>query len=125
MEDRSYRGAETTGFQSPAQDYIEGPIKWSEILNMERPGMYPVRAGRSLNFKGIYEGDILIADASAEPAVGKVAIAFVQGQTYLAELGKRDGAWVLLRDDQESEPIRMDDEGEIWGIVASLVRDKV
>ena len=56
-QDGEYRGGETTGFQSPAQDYIEGPIDLTATLGLSRPGTYPVRAGRALKMRGIFEGD--------------------------------------------------------------------
>ena len=38
-----YDGGNTTGFVSPAGDYLEGPIDLSEILDLRRPHRYPVR----------------------------------------------------------------------------------
>lgn len=39
----SYQGDETTGFQSPAQDYVEAVIDLPAILDLRQPGIYPVR----------------------------------------------------------------------------------
>jgi len=33
-----YKGDETTGFQSPAQDHIEPVINLAEMLDLRRPG---------------------------------------------------------------------------------------
>lgn len=38
-----YQGEETTGFQSPAQDDIEGVLDLAAILDRRRPGRYPLR----------------------------------------------------------------------------------
>ena len=36
-----YSGDETTGFQSPAQDHIEGVIDLAARLDLRRPNIYP------------------------------------------------------------------------------------
>ena len=67
-----YRGDQTTGFQSPAQDYVEGVVDLAGMLDLRRPNRYPVRVkGQALRERGIHHGDILIADAAAEPRSGK------------------------------------------------------
>ena len=49
-----YKGDETTGFQSPAQDYIEPVIDLAAVLDLRRPGRYPVRVvGQALRERGI------------------------------------------------------------------------
>jgi DNA polymerase V len=46
----SYWGDETTDFQSPAQDYIEG------VVDLRRPGRYPVRVkGQALSERGPHD----------------------------------------------------------------------
>jgi len=64
-----YRGDNTTGFQSPAQDYIEGVVDLAAILDLlRRAGRYPVRVkGQALADRGIHVGDILVADAFDQP----------------------------------------------------------
>jgi len=39
----SYKGGETTGFQSPAQDHIEEVVDLAALLDLRKPGIYPVR----------------------------------------------------------------------------------
>lgn len=120
----AYQGAETTGFQSPAQDYIEHVLDLPEILDLRRPGMYPVRVvGQAFKDRGIQHGDILIANAGADPAPGKVAIAFVNGLVLLASLKQRGGEWLLLTARGEALPVAED--AEVWAIVSALVRLKV
>ena len=63
-----YKGGETTGFQSPAQDHIEEVVDLAALLDLRKPGMYPVRVvGQNLKERGIDHNDILIADATADP----------------------------------------------------------
>src|SRR5262245_17441244 len=92
----TYRGDNTTGFQSPAQDYVEDVVDLAAVLDLRRPGRYPVRVkGQALASRGIQDGDILVADAAAEPRPGVVCVAMVGGDVILATLSKRAQAWVL------------------------------
>ncbi len=119
-----YKGDETTGFQSPAQDYIEGVVDLAAILDLRRPGRYPVRVkGHALAGRGIRDGDILVADAAAEPRAGKVCVAMVGGDVILATLTQRDAQWVLA---PSSGPlVTIADDVEIWAIVEALVRTRI
>ena len=72
----AYSGAETTGFRSPAQDHIEHVIDLARVLDLQEPGIYPVRvSGQAFVDRGIRDGDILIANTAARPAHGKAAVA--------------------------------------------------
>jgi hypothetical protein len=52
---KPYQGDETTGFQSPAQDYIEPVVDLARLLDLRRPGLYPVRViGNELRARGIF-----------------------------------------------------------------------
>ncbi|HOY79750.1 MAG TPA: S24 family peptidase [Hyphomonadaceae bacterium] len=119
-----YKGDNTTGFQSPAQDYVEDAIDLAAILDLRRPGRYPVRVkGQALASRGIRDGDILVADAAAEPKPGKVCVAMVGGDVILATLTKRDDVWVLV---PSSGPIiTIADDVEVWAIVQALVRTQL
>lgn len=124
-EGSRYRGGETSGFQSPAQDHIERVIDLADVLDLRQPSRYAVRVGgRGLPTLGIKTGDILIADRAAAPSSGRIAVAFVQGDVVLAQLLQRGGHWFLIPDARPS-PIPVSDDAEIWGIVQSLVREEV
>lgn len=119
-----YKGDETTGFQSPAQDYIEGVVDLAAILDLRRPGRYPVRVkGQALAARGIRDGDILVADAAAEPRPGVVCVAMVGGDVILATLTRTGASWVLA---PSSGPIiTVAEDVEVWAIVQALVRTAV
>ena len=120
----SYRGDETTGFQSPAQDYVEPAIDLAAILNLREPGIYPVRVvGQELRGRGIHAGDILIANAAADPIPGKVCVAILHGEVILATLIRKDGGWWLAPSVGEPKPVS--DDVEVWAIIKALVRLKV
>lgn len=114
-----YRGDQTTGFRSPAQDYIENTLDLAAILDLRRPGRYPVRVkGDGLAARGIRDGDILVADAAAEPRPGVVCVAMVGGDVIFATLTRRDDLWLLQ---PNSGPIiTIADDVEVWAIVEAL-----
>lgn len=119
-----YKGDETTGFQSPAQDYVEQVVDLTDYLDLTKPGMYPIRvAGQMFEQRGIYDGDILVVDAAAEPVPGKVCIAMIGGAVVLAVLSKTEGGWFL----RPSTGIILEvaDDVEVWAIVRSLIRSPV
>lgn len=121
-----YTGAETTGFVSPASDHLEGPIDLSEVLDLRRPNRYPVRVlGEALIDRGILPGDVLIADAAADPRPGAVAIVMLHGEVLVAQLAHKRGQWWLRpgRCDQPAVPVSED--MTLWAVVAALVRERV
>ena len=120
----TYAGDETTGFQSPAQDHIEPVVDLAALLDLRRPQLYPVRVvGQALQARGIRHGDVLVVNAAADPVVGKVCVAIVDGDVILATLGFKDGGWWLKPSRTDARPVA--NEVEIWAIVESLVRFKV
>lgn len=120
-----YQGDDTTGFQSPAQDYIEPVIDLAKLLNLRAPGLYPVRVkGHELRARGIFHGDILIANAAAEPRGGKVCVAFLHGEVILATLTRDEDTWWLAPSAGKAV-VAVTEEVEIWAIIDTLVRLKV
>lgn len=120
----SYQGDDTTGFQSPAQDYIEPVIDLAHLLDLRKPGLYPVRViGQELRARGIHNGDILIANSDSEPIAGKVCIALLHGEFILATLVRDDDSWWLRP--SSGAPVIVDDDVEVWAMIKALVRMRV
>lgn len=116
-----YRGDDTTGFQSPAQDYIEPVLDLARLLDLRAPGLYPVRIlGQAWRGRGIHHGDILIANAAADPVSGKVCVAFLHGEVILATLKRKDGVWWL--EPAARAPLPVMGDVEVWAMVKALVR---
>lgn len=120
----TYQGDDTTGFQSPAQDYIEPVIDLARLLDLRRPGLYPVRVvGQELRSRGIHAGDILIANADSEPSAGRVCVALLHGEFILATLIRDGDDWWLRP--SSGDPVQVDGDVEIWAMIKALVRMKV
>lgn len=124
MATGGYKGGETTGFQSPAQDHIEEVVDLAVMLDLRKPSRYPVRVvGQALRERGIDHGDILVVDAAADPVPGNVCVAMIGGDVILAILKRRDDAWYLLP--SSGGPLAINDQVEVWAIVRALVRSPV
>ena len=121
---RAYRGDETTGFQSPAQDHIEAVPDLAELLELRRPQRFAVRVkGDGLRTRGIHSGDILVVTTDAPPVTGKVCVAFLHGEVVLAILAEKDGEWWLEPSNYAPQPL--DGDTEVWAMIAALVRTDV
>lgn len=121
---RAYRGDETTGFQSPAQDHIEAVPDLAELLELRRPQRFAVRVkGDGLRKRGIHSGDILVVTTDSPPVTGKVCVAFLHGEVVLAILAEKDGVWWLEPSNYAPQPL--DGDTEVWAMIAALVRTDV
>lgn len=118
----TYDGGNTTGFSSPAADHLDGPIELAEVLDLRRPGRYPVRVvGDALAAHGIRSGDILITDAGRPPFDGAIAVVMIDGEVLVAELERRGGAW-FIRGETPSAGRAVPEDAEIWAVAQALVR---
>jgi DNA polymerase V len=122
-----YTGGNTTGFVSPAGDSLESRIDLGAILDLSRPSRYPVRvSGDALASRGIYAGDILIADAASPPAHGKVAIVMLRGSVLVGQLAYRQAQWWLQSGMSGTAAIAVaGEDAEVWAVVTGLIRTDV
>src|SRR5690625_1650616 len=75
------------GFPSPAQDHVEAPISLDDLLDIQAPHIYIVRAsGNSMTGAGIYDGDWLIVDRSLTARHGHIIIAALHGEPLVRRL---------------------------------------
>src|SRR5215210_6462230 len=83
------RRANTTGFSTPANDYMERGIDLNEQLINNKPATFFFRMnGDSMEGSGIFSGDILIVDRSITNANGKVIVAVLNGEMLVRRLEK-------------------------------------
>ena len=123
----TYTGGNTTGFVSPAGDSLETRVDLAQILDLSRPSRYPVRvSGDALASRGIYAGDILIADAASPPVRGKIAVVMLHGSVLIGQLAFREGQWWLQSGRPGVSPIAVEgEEAEVWAVITGLVRADV
>ena len=64
------------GFPSPAEDYIDRPLDFNELLIEHPAATFAVRIeGESMTGAGIFPGDIAVVDRARAPVNGNVVLA--------------------------------------------------
>ena len=114
------------GFPSPADDYVEKRLDINEVLVGDEEATFFVRvAGSSMTGAGIYDGDILVVDRSAQPTEGDVVIAALGGELTVKRYEVHEGRPVLVPEakDHEPIPVREGEELRVWGVAQHVVHE--
>ncbi len=118
-------GSIKAGFPSPAGDFIDLSIDLNrDLIKHPSATFYGRVNGESMKNIGINDGDLLVIDKSIEPADGKIAVCFIDGEFTLKRLRiKEDGVW-LVPENEEFEPIhvKVDSDLRIFGIVIHVIK---
>lgn len=113
------------GFPSPAADFIDVSIDLNKHLIKHPSATFYARAkGDSMKDAGIFDGDLLIVDKSIDPADGKIAICYVNGEFTVKRIKKdKDEVW-LIPANTAYQPIKMEEGSSltIWGIVTHVIK---
>ena len=113
------------GFPSPAADFIDVSIDLNKHLIKHPSAPFYARAkGDSMKDAGIFDGDLLIVDKSIDPADGKIAICYVNGEFTVKRIKKdKDEVW-LIPANTAYQPIKMEEGSSltIWGIVTHVIK---
>ena len=115
----------TTGFASPADDYLEGRLSLDALLIQDRDSTFFVRAkGDSMTGAGIFDGDLLVVDKSMIPAPGHIVIAVIDGDLTVRRLTECDGEVILKPENSSFKEIVLKDaqELQVWGVVTSTIK---
>ena len=113
------------GFTSPADDYLDHPLDFNELLIENPAATFAVRiAGESMTGAGLFPGDIAIVDRSRTPRSGSVVLALVDGEFTLKRYRRRGGAVVLQAENKAYPdiPILEGMPFEVWGVVKHAIR---
>jgi DNA polymerase V len=115
----------SAGFPSPADDYLESPLDFNELLIENPAATFAVRvAGDSMIGAGIFPDDIAIVDRARTPKDKNIVLALVDGGFTLKRFRRRQGRIWL----QAENPAYADTEitgemsFEIWGVVTKAIR---
>lgn len=113
------------GFPSPADDFMDVSIDLNkELIKHPSATFYGRVRGDSMKDAGIEDGDLLVIDRSVEPADGKIAVCFVDGEFTVKRIKiDKDAVW-LMPANPDYEPIKVTKENEfmIWGIVTYIIK---
>ena len=84
------------GFPSPADDYLDRPLDFNELLIENPAATFAVRiAGDSMTGVGLFPGDIAVVDRSRTAADGSIVLALLDGRIHdqaLSLKGARAGS---------------------------------
>ncbi|MBE9480692.1 MAG: translesion error-prone DNA polymerase V autoproteolytic subunit [Bacteroidetes bacterium] len=114
----------SAGFPSPAEDYIDKKLDLNEYLIKNRSATFLVKVnGNSMINSGIYDGDILVVDRSAEPANNKIVIGVIDGEFTVKRIIKKVKKLFLQPENENFKPIEIteDMDFKIWGIVTFAI----
>src|ERR1700677_1860909 len=69
------------GFPSPADDYLDGPLDFNELLIENPAATFAVRiAGESMTGAGLFTGDIAVVDRARTANDGSIVLALLAGE---------------------------------------------
>jgi DNA polymerase V len=118
-------GPAECGFPSPADDYLENPLDFNELLVTNPAATFAVRlAGESMIGAGLFPGDIAIVDRSVAPTNNCIVVAVLDGE-FTVKRYRRQGAVVtLVPENAAFSPIIITEERafEIWGVITRSIR---
>ena len=113
------------GFPSPADDYLDQPLDFNELLIENPAATFAVRiAGESMTGAGLYPGDIAVVDRSRTPVDGSIVLALLGGE-FTIKRYRRKGARIWLQAENPGfSDINLDEESafEVWGVIAKAIR---
>ena len=113
------------GFPSPADDYMDRPLDFNELIVLNPPATFAVRIqGESMIGIGFFPGDVAVVDRSIEPSNGCVVLACLDGEFTIKRYLVRQGV-TRLKPENPAYPtitIGADHEFEVWGVIKRAVR---
>lgn len=115
----------SAGFPSPAFDFEDTSIDLNEhLISNPAATFYGRVKGDSLKNAGISDGDLLIIDRSSEPANGKIAVCYIDGEFTAKRIQISESEVLLIPENENYETIRVTEENDflIWGIVSYAIK---
>ncbi len=113
------------GFPSPADDYLDRPLDFNELLIAHPAATFAVRvAGDSMTGVGIFPGDIAVVDRSVTASDGRIILGILEGEFTLKRYRARAGKVWLEAANPAYAPIPVTAEAgfEVWGVVRHSIR---
>ena len=119
-----YATAIKAGFPSPADDYIETVLDLNEYLIRHPAATFFVRVSGDSMTPGICHGDILVVDRALTPVHNNIVIAAVNGELTVKRLVIKNGATLLVPDNDTYETMALTPEVDctLWGVVIHIIR---
>ena len=122
---RFVEGTASCGFPSPADDYLEHPLDFNELLIRNPAATFAVRlASDSMTGAGLFPGDIAVIDRSVTPTPGCIVLALLDGEFTIKRYRPRAGTILLQAENPAFPDIEVTAERafEVWGVVTRSIR---
>ena len=127
-------GPATSGFPSPADDYVEARIDLNlELIPCPLATFFMRVCGDAMRADGILDGDLVVIDRSVTARPGMVVVATHEGRFLVRRLQRRGSRLCLVAGDGTTPPLPLvlpseaDDPGDadfgpqLWGVVIHAV----
>jgi DNA polymerase V len=117
--------AAVCGFPSPADDYLDRPLDFNELIIENAAATFAVRVeGESMTGAGIFPGDIAVVNRAREPVDGCIVVALLDGEFTIKRYRKRGPRLWLEAANPVFSDIEISDGTvfEVWGVVSRCVR---
>jgi DNA polymerase V len=118
-------GTAACGFPSPADDYLDQPLDFNDLLIRNPAATFAVRlASDSMTGAGLFPGDIAIVDRSLAPTPGCIVVALLDGEFTVKRYRPRGRGVVLDAENPAFPAIEITEERafEVWGVVTKSIR---
>lgn len=113
------------GFPSPADDYLDRPLDFNELLVANPDATFAVRVvGDSMIEAGIFPGDIAIVDRSQTASDRTIILAILDGEFTIKRYRQRGDRRWLEPENKAYKPIELDEHSpfEVWGCIRNSIR---
>jgi DNA polymerase V len=115
----------TCGFPSPADDYLDRPLDFNELLIENQAATFAVRiAGESMTGIGLFPGDIAVVDRARTAVDGSIVLALLAGEFTVKRYRKKGARTWLQAENPAFENIELNEDSgfEVWGVIAKSIR---
>jgi DNA polymerase V len=113
------------GFPSPAEEYLDRPLDFNELLILHPAATFAVRVtGDSMTGAGIFPGDIAIVDRALTATDGAIILGILGGEFTIKRYRTKDGAAWLQPENEHYKriPLTEDSEFQVWGVIKNSIR---
>ena len=118
-------GRASAGFPSPADDYLDRPLDFNELLIENPEATFAVRVvGDSMIGAGIFPGDIAVVDRSKTAVDKSIVLAILDGEFTLKRYRRRGDRCWLEAENAEYRATELNEHSafEIWGVIRKSIR---
>jgi DNA polymerase V len=113
------------GFPSPADDYLDRPLDFNDLLIENPSATFAVRiAGESMKGAGLFPGDIAVVDRSRTAVDGSIVLALIDGEFTIKRYRKKGARIWLQAENPAFANIELNEDSgfEVWGVIAKSIR---